>query len=78
MSTNLYRALCSISSFQGPSRSSISEAQCDADDHNEGCASQGGYGRATVVRRDGDRCETLEGEPIWPSHGRSCGAVRWE
>lgn len=77
----IYRAYDTTTEWMGRPRATVEAAQADADRHNDGCASQGGYGSAIVVRRDedgtGDRCETLDGETVWPPHGRSCGAVRW-
>lgn len=72
-----YRALSTQSDYQGPVRTTIADAQKDADAHDAHHRAQGGFARAAVVTRDGDRCATLTGEPVWPSHGRSSGAVRW-
>lgn len=76
-----FKAYDTTTEWMGSARATEAEAQADADRHNEGCEAQGGYGSAIVVRRDedgaGDRCETMDGEPVWPPHGRSTGAVRW-
>ena len=65
----------------GPVRATVAEAQRDVEVHGRLMVAQGGFGDALVVRRDeggaGDRCETLDGVPVWPPHGRSTGAVRW-
>lgn len=76
MSTQ-YRAISVQSDYQGPVRTTVAAAQADADEHDAYHRAQGGFARATVVTRDGDRCATLDGEPVWPSHGRSSGALRW-
>jgi hypothetical protein len=77
----IYRAYDSTTEWMGRPRETITQAQADALRHNVGCANQGGYGSAVVVRRDdggtGSRCETLDGETVWPNHGRTSGAVRW-
>ena len=50
-----------------------------ADCHNDGCASAGGVGSAIVVKRSkAGWCETLAGEAVWPPHGRTSGAVRFD
>jgi hypothetical protein len=77
----IYRAYDTTTEWMGRPRATAEAAQADADRHTRGCESQGGYGSAIVVRRDdggtGDHCETLDGETVWPPHGRSSGAVRW-
>jgi hypothetical protein len=72
-----YRAYDVTTEWQGPRRFLVADAERDAMRHNAGCRAQGGYGRAVVVQRSGDRCAHLDGNPVWPSHGRSCGAARW-
>lgn len=76
MSTE-YRAISTQSEYQGPVRTTIDAAQKDVDTHDAYHREQGGLARATVVTRDGNHCATLTGEPVWPSHGRSAGALRW-
>lgn len=75
-----YRAYDTVTEWLGPVRTALVDAEADATRHNAGCAQQGGYGSAIVVRQDPDapgRCVTLEGQPVWPPHGRSCGSARW-
>lgn len=73
-----YRAHDTATDWAGPPRTTIDAAQHDADDHNGGCRKQGGYGRAIVVMDDGEgRCTDLSGRYVWPTYGRSCGAVRF-
>jgi hypothetical protein len=72
-----YRAYDQATGWSGPPRTTAAAAAADARRHNRGCAAQGGYGRAIVAVRAGDRLVGLDGEPIWPSHGKSCGAARW-
>lgn len=64
---------------QGPVRRSVEAAERDIDRDDAGCQAQGGYSdrRIAYIGADGylyadEACE----EPIWPSHGRSSGAVR--
>ena len=78
------RAYDTTTEWSGPVRSSIGEAWDDAEAHNEGCRTQGGYGSAIVVRRDPEAPSRLVyadgenvGESVWPPHGRSNGAARW-
>lgn len=73
----VYRAYDTVTEWRGRPRETVAEAEADAREHDAGCAAQGGYGSAIVVRRDGSRCATLDGEPVWPPHGQSCGAVEW-
>jgi hypothetical protein len=74
----MYRAYDQNTGWQGQPHKRIKGAMRDALLHNDGCAYQGGYGSAIVVTRDSDGfLVTLEGKLIWPSHGRSNGAVRW-
>ncbi len=64
---------------QGPVRTTQDEAFRDLALDRHGCVMQGGYSDRDVVRiTDTGRLETLTGEPVWPSHGRSTGAVRAE
>jgi hypothetical protein len=75
-----WRAYDLVSEWSGPVRESADEAERDASQHNAGCAAQGGFGSAIVVRPDPEapgRCVDLEGESVWPPHGRTTGAVRW-
>jgi len=72
-----YRAHDTVTGWQGPPRGDEEIAQADAATHNDGCAEQGGYGSAIVVVRDGGRCVDLDGQPVWPAHGRTIGAARW-
>lgn len=73
-----YRAYDTTTEWSGPPRWTVAAAQRDADRHNTGCASQGGYGSAIVARRDdSDRLLDMDGDYIWPPHGRGCGAARW-
>lgn len=75
-----YRAYDTTTEWMGPVRDTWEAASEDARAHNEGCASQGGYGSAIVVREDPrapGRCVGLDGESVWPPFGRSHGAVRW-
>jgi len=74
----LYRAYDTSTEWSGPVHADADLAAADAAAHNEGCAEQGGYGSAIVVRRtDDDRLEDLDGEPVWPPYGRGCGAAHW-
>lgn len=76
----MFRAYDTTTEWMGLPREIQAAAQADADEHNDGCAKQGGYGSAIVVQRDPDapgRCVDLEGRAVWPPHGRSTGAVRW-
>ena len=76
-----YRAYDVVTEWSGPPRATTEEAQTDVYNHNVGCAQQGGYGRAMVCMRDPDcfgRLVDLDGIPVWPPHGRSCGSARWE
>lgn len=80
MASTEYRAYDVLTEWSGPVRSTVHAAERDADSHNAGCARQGGYGSAIVVTRDPEspsRLVDLEGESVWPPHGRSCGAARW-
>lgn len=72
-----YRAYDTTTEWMGPIRTALSTAKRDAEQHDDGCVSQGGYGSAIVVREVDGRCVTLDGEYVWPPHGRSTGAVRW-
>lgn len=75
-----YRAYDITTEWQGEPRDTAEQAELDAEQHNHGCARQGGYGSAVVVQRDHEspgRCVDLDGDPIWPPHGRSSGSVRW-
>jgi hypothetical protein len=74
-----WRAYDTVTEWSGPPRADLEQAAKDAEEHNAGCAAQGGYGSATVAERgDGDRLwDAYTGEAIWPPHGRSCGAARW-
>jgi hypothetical protein len=74
-----FRAYDVVTEWSGPPRATVEEAERDAEEHNEGCARQGGYGSAVVAERDeGDRLwNAYTGETIWPPHGRSNGAARW-
>lgn len=72
-----YRAYDTTTGWMGRPRTTSEDAAIDAVRHNAGCAKQGGYGRAIVVERDGDRCMDMQGAAVWPPHGRSSGAVRW-
>jgi len=57
-----------------PNRQAAEEA---ADEHNDGCARQHGYGSAGVYAIDADGFLVDEaGGNVWPPHGRTCGAVR--
>ena len=72
-----FRAYDTVTEWSGPPRSSSVAAERDASDHNDGCAAQGGYGSAIAVQNCDGRLETLDGETVWPPHGRSTGAARW-
>jgi len=57
-------------------QSESAAGQCVARDQN-GCASQGGYSDRTVYTiGDDGYLENAQGSPVWPSHGRGCGAVK--
>ena len=73
----IYRAYDTTTEWMGRPRATEAAAQADADRHNRGCAKRGGYGSAIVIMRDGDRCQTVDGETVWPPHGFSNGAARW-
>ena len=73
-----FRAVCVASDWQGLPRCTIEAAEADAARHRLAAAkSWGGYSRAIVVMRDGDRCQYLDGAPVWPNYGRGNGALRW-
>ncbi len=75
-----FRAYDTTTEWSGQVRRSAEKAQADADRHNGGCARQGGYGSAIVATQLADapdRLADLSGAPIWPPHGRGCGAARW-
>ena len=66
---------------QGPIRATFAEARVDLQSDARACARQGGYSdRRIVAVVDGRLREVDEwgspGGPVWPSHGRSSGAVR--
>jgi hypothetical protein len=73
----IYRAFDTTTEWSGPIRQNVSAALADAARHNQGCSDQGGYGSAIVALRDGNRIQTLDGQTIWPPHGRTSGAARW-
>lgn len=75
--SGIYRAYDRLTEWSGPVSTTVGDAQADAERHNAGCSSQGGYGSARVALRDGDRLQDLNGATIWPPHGRGCGAARW-
>ena len=74
---NAYRAYDTVTAWMGRERPTMSAAEYDAHEHNAGCVEQGGYGSAIVVTPIDGICHTLDGSAVWPSHGRSSGAVRW-
>lgn len=83
--TKSYRAYDETTGWRGPIRATVAEATRDGDAHDEGCRAQGGYGSAQVIGRDPaspDYAVWVEGEQtgetVWPRHGRSTGAVRFE
>lgn len=78
MSKTIFVAYDTTTEWQGPARERVEVARIDAQRHNNSCARQGGYGRAIVARVVGGRLQTLEGETIWPPHGHSCGAARYQ
>lgn len=68
---------------QGPIRSTYAEARADLVSDARGCISQGGYtDRRVVAVSESGRLVEVDDEgaptdvPVWPSHGRSSGAVR--
>lgn len=73
-----FRAYDPLTEWTGPRRRTTRAAREDAEAHDAGCAAQGGYGSAIVIRPDGEgfACD-LDGRTVWPSYGRSSGAVRW-
>lgn len=76
----MYRAYDTVTEWMGRVRNTVERAELDAERHNEGCAAQGGYGSAIVVRPDPEcpnRCVDMDGEEVWPPHGCSTGTVRW-
>jgi hypothetical protein len=77
--TTEYRAYDTTTEWSGPVRATIEAAQRDATRHNSGCEEQGGYGSAVVVQRldGGGRLADLDGQAVWPPHGRTSGAARW-
>lgn len=75
--TTEYRAYDTTTEWSGPVRDSVEAAERDAQRHNDGCAAQGGYGSAIVVANDDGRLVTLDGEYVWPPHGRTTGAAIW-
>lgn len=62
---------------RGPIRATEAEAEADLERDRSGCAAQGGYSDRQVYAIDEDGyLVDHDGEPVWPSHGRSNGAVR--
>ena len=61
----------------GQIRTSREKAMADLADDHAGCATQGGYSDRDIYEIDADGYLIDEnGEPVWPPHGKSCGAVR--
>ena len=59
-------------------RTEAAAEKCLAHDQ-AACRSQRGYSDRMVCVVDAAGClETMDGETVWPSHGRRCGAVRAE
>lgn len=80
-----YRAYDKIADrMVGPVRTSESAARADAEAYEDAIAKQNrnALSRAIIVTRDPDapsRCVDAEtNETVWPQHGRSCGAVRFD
>lgn len=63
---------------QGPVRETEPAAREDLESDQSGCAAQGGYSDRAVVGIVDERLVTLEGEYVWPAHGRSHGVVKVE
>jgi hypothetical protein len=63
----------------GPVRRSLERAEADLRRDIKGCRAQGGYSdRAVyVVDAEGFLRHMDNNALVWPSHGRSHGAVRW-
>jgi hypothetical protein len=79
-----YRALDHITGWEGPVRGSVDEAQADADAHDQAAGrplleSTGILTPTVVVRRSGQCCMTLAGDPqpVLPG-GLPRGAVPWQ
>lgn len=61
----------------GPIRNTREAAERDLAKDREGCRDQGGYSDRSVYAIDADGYLMQEdGSPVWPSHGRSSGAVK--
>lgn len=73
-----FRAYDTTTEWMGPVRLTADAADSDAVKHNRAMKRQGGYGTAIVVHRgNDDRCYDVDGEAVWPPHGKSTGAVRF-
>jgi hypothetical protein len=78
---NEFRALDTLTGWQGPVRSTVRQARADADRHSADVCAAGGISETIIVMPDPecpDRCVDVAGDPVWPTHGRSCGTVRWQ
>ena len=77
----IYRAYDELSEWMGGARLTCAAAERDVKNHDDDIAKAGGISLTIVVRRDdngaGNRCEDMDGEPVYPLHGKCCGAVRW-
>ena len=74
-----YRAYDAVTEWMSGAVDDPELADALAARHNAACAASGGFGSAIVVRRAATgRCETLDGEDVWPPHGRGDGTVRFD
>jgi len=78
----MFRAHCCITDWEGPVRDSLREAEGDADRRSIALGDRTGWkaiGHHVVVTADADgyAVDAEFGNLIWPSWGRSCGAVRF-
>lgn len=61
----------------GPLRADLAAAERDYYGDQSACERQGGYSDREVVSIDADGIlYRLDGSIVWPSHGRTSGAVR--
>lgn len=77
MAKQLYRAYDTMTEWHGRNRLSAEAADADAERHNKACERAGGYGSAIATMMVDGRHAHLDGSPVWPPYGRTCGSARW-